>query len=330
MKRKLSILSIGVLIITSVFMVLLIYAVIHQRSINLKYINEAQSYKSKINELQNNLDVLESTNDELIENVSNLNIALLEKDELVKELKLAQDYPLMKNVVYQGSSDSGLRVYTGTKGIYLYPVRDSEIVLDITEMQENTIVNCIGVVTASNNESWGIVISNNNGNIKIGYIPLEDLIRYNDTNKSSIESIGDFHLGDRIESMIGTIDRDYYVLSDNLCIYEFPKYIYETVDEDTFSDNDYIDALVRNDFHIFSLRTDSPDYRLKSGYGVGDNADEVIEYYSRLYKIQVNDEYQLTRIIISISESEQLIMLLDTAGLADNSIVKQIELMEKD
>lgn len=330
MKSKSRVLSIGVILITSVFMVLLIYTVIHQRAVNLKLISEAQSYKSKIIELQDNLEVLESTNNELIENVSNLSIALLETEELVNELKLTSEYPSIKNVVYQSFSDSGLRVYTGTEGIYMYPVRDSEIVFDITEMQENTIVNCIGVVTANSNESWGMVISNNYGNIKIGYIPIEDLVRYNDTSKSSIESIGDFHLGDRIESMISTIDRDYYVLSDNLCIYEFPKYIYGTVDEDTFSDNDYIDAFVGNDFHIFNLRTDSPDYRLKSGYGVGDDVDEVIEFYSRLYNIEVNDEYQLTRLIISISESEQLIMLLDTAGLLDDSTVKYIELMEKD
>lgn len=247
--------------------------------------------------------------------------------------KLIQDsYSVFK---YQDSS--GLKKYNGITGTRIYPSMEApyiHLMFDEKSNPDDRIVNCIAVVYAEG-QDWGMVVNNNYGDMKIGFIPYNELEDYEEPeHESTVESIGGFELGDRIEKLIGTIDREYEVISENLCIYIFPDEAYSSDDpmQNVFSGIKTLDAFVSNEFRAWLIRTDSPQYVLRSGFRVGDRALEVLDYYrSRYQEVITNDEYMYMDFAtgtykFKLSETEEISFNIDSDSLTEESIITSIYL----
>lgn len=235
-------------------------------------------------------------------------------------------YPEIIYDSYPTPSDSGLRIYSGDIGIRSYPSDDAAIIFPASHM-DSKYLNCIATIAMGPSESWAIVMANDWGRTKIGYVPYSELERHNPEYTLSEESIGGIHIGDRIETMIGLINKDYYIVSDLEAIYIFPKYIYGTVDDETFGQNDEITSFVTNDFHISYLRTSSPDYMLSSGYGVGQNAIETLEFYKNKYKISDYDDYVAWgTYTFEIADGEYLSFDIDESELTESAKISKVYL----
>lgn len=281
---------------------------LHEDKIKLKKFSEEQS--QRIDELENI--------------VANLEEVTREANNQVAQI------PQIRNWKYQETS--GLKRYVGDTGIRAYPSLDAPIIVNKSNLiDENAILFCRAVVIAGQalhgqyGSEWGIVLMNDYGQMKAGYVPYNELEAIDYPTIEYVESIGGFHLGDRIEKMIGTLDRDYKLISENLCMYTFPDQPYESGAPHTHNNEGTIQAFVSNDFRIFLLRTNSANYVLASGYKVGDNAIEVIDYYSSLYEESNLDamtswgEYEY-----KLSETEYIAFRIDTNELNEESIIKSI------
>lgn len=126
------------------------------------------------------------------------------------------------------------------------------------------------------------------------------------------------------------LDRDYYLIYENGRIYEFPdnqsKDIVIEPIERPFSDIQTLDAFVEYTNHIGLLRTSSPEFPLKDGYKVGDNAIKVLNYYTSKYKSLDNREleYQYPGYTFILEEGHMLEFFIDTEELNQNSVIKSI------
>ena len=74
------------------------------------------------------------------------------------------------------------------------------------------------------------------------------------------------------------------------------------------------------------MRTNSPEFSLKDGYKVGDNAKEVLDFYTSKYK-PVDDpslEYGYPGYTFIIEEGYMLEFFIDTDELKENSVITSI------
>lgn len=149
-------------------------------------------------------------------------------------------------------------------------------------------------------------------NGSVGFAPMDDLVIIQEPmNKiDTVESLGGFRLGDRIEKLIGTLDRDYKVIRENGTIYSFPDDYYVAVDPlvDIFSSNRSLDVFVDEYFRTTLLRTDSPQFKLQSGFKVGDKAKEVLSYYEEHYPSY--DDAYYTKYSYQLSKMKLLVLEL--------------------
>ncbi len=278
-------------------------------------------------------DKLEKLGEEQSQRISELEDTIVKLEQLVEEANNREVLlPETSNWKYQ--EISGLKRYVGDIGIRAYPSFDAPIVVDESRLvDKNAILFCRAVVISGQvlhgqyGSEWGIVLMNDYGQMKVGYVPYNELEAIEYPTIEYVESIGGFHLGDRIEKMIGILDREYKLISENLCMYIFPDQPYGPGDPHThaMSNEPTIEAFVSNDFRIYMLRTNSTNYALGSGYKVGDNAIEVIDYYSSLYKESNLDEMMSWgEYEYELSETEYIAFWIDTLELNEESIITSI------
>lgn len=270
-----------------------------------------ENYETSIQKLEDELELQVEENKVIKEEAISTNLKL--KDLEILKLEQEAELEVLKNQVIELENSelvipetsnwkyqeaSGLRKYIGETGLRLYPSEDAPLVYGSGAFGDgNDTVFCRAVVTVPHSESsghdgraWGIVLVNNYGQTKVGYVPYDELEVIESEKLDYIEALSSFQLGDRIEKMIGTLDQDYEIKSENLCMYFF----YDEPNEGTEPINysgPTIEAFVSEDFRIWYLRTDSPKYELESGFKVGDNAMEVLDYYREHYSEEEADFY---------------------------------------
>lgn len=249
-----------------------------------------------------------------------------------EEYSFIQRYGGMKYPV-----TSGLRRYVGKEPLRIYPSSDAPFVY---EDWNPDVVELINEVSTQNKEgyfkeTWCLVLDSARG--ISGYAKRTDLITIDEKDKnythdygSGVETLGGFRVGDRIETLIGSLDRDYYLIYENGRIYEFPDNQSKEIAVDPinrpFSDIHTLDAFVGYTNYISRLRTDSPEFPLKDGYKVGDNAMKVLDYYASIYK-SLDDkelEYEYSGYTFILEKEHMLEFFIDTEELNQNSVIKSI------
>lgn len=219
---------------------------------------------------------------------------------------------------------SGIKKYIGEEPLRSYP---SSLASYVFNSYKPDIVEVINEVSCED-ENWCLVIDNNGIS---GYANGDDLVAIEkdddstNTGISETETLGGFKIGQRIETLIGLLDRDYYLIYENGRIYQFldSKEVsgVEPMDR-PFEES--LDAFVGNTNHIWRLRTDSPKFALKDGYKAGDNAMKVIKFYESKYKYSKDaDGYWYSKYTFDTGDVH-LEFLIDTEELNENSIIKYI------
>ncbi|GKX30748.1 hypothetical protein SH1V18_32280 [Vallitalea longa] len=269
------------------------------------------SYEKRIHEL-------EKENEELEREAKNFESAYNVLKGNNKEFKESlPDYRVIKY-----SEESGIRKYTGKVPLRIYPSLDAPA---LNLETKDILVNCIYSVLVDD-ITWGMVLVNNYGDAKVGFAPIEDFVKVEDSDNaiSTVESLGGFRTGDRIEKLIGTLDRDYTVISENICIYSFPDDNY--VETDAMNrpfGNKTLDTFVDNDFRVSTIRTNSPQFQLECGFKVGDRAKEVFEYFGEKYESD-EDAYMYGDYNYRLSDTEVISFYINTQELEEDSLITSI------
>ncbi|MCG8515088.1 MAG: hypothetical protein MI740_13180 [Halanaerobiales bacterium] len=192
--------------------------------------------------------------------------------ELSSATSIHENIKYMENGVVADRSRAGnivkygLKKYIGSDPLRVYPHQES--FFGFEEYEGNPIVELIRGVSSNVGPLWSLVIDHKG---RIGYVKTSELIDVPETALIQVvekESLGGFRIGDRIEKAIGTLDTEYTLIYENGRIYDF-------------SDQEFF---VNNTNQITLIRTESPQITLNSGYSVGDNALEVLEYYKARYE----------------------------------------------
>lgn len=255
------------------------------------------------------------------EDLNSVNQDISEKINKANDFSFIQSYGGQKYPVESGIrriiEDNPLRIYPSSQAPYVYGDYIPYIVEVINEV-------------ASRGESWCHVIDFNGVS---GYIQSDDMAKIDKSEEYHImssESLGGFRVGERIECIIGKLDRDYYLVYENGRIYIFPDSQQVTVDnpiDRPFTDIKNLDAFVNNTNHITFLRTDSPEYQLESGYKVGDNAIEVLNHYESKYELDDKKEgvaWYYGYDFSYVTEDGILMFRIDSEQLDNTSIITSI------
>lgn len=247
--------------------------------------------------------------------------------------------------VYHGMkwpATSGVRRYIGKEPLRIYPDAKAPFVYENYKPQVVELINEVqGIVSAEEYKAgnfkepgtWCLVLDSYGVS---GYAQRSDLVPLKPEDEEyardfghGLETLGGFKVGDRVETLIGRLDRDYYLIYENGRIYEFPDSKYDrSVDPmDRFSAGwGSLDAFVWYDNHVTLLRTDSPEFKLKDGSKVGDNAAKLLKQYESKYKYFTGDptHYQYSKYTFEIEEGHHLQFYIDTEELTPSSVIKSI------
>lgn len=246
-------------------------------------------------------------------------------DELKDSLEgLSQDNSkLPEYTIFKHPELSGLRVYDGSSPIKVYPSASAENLLDMNEVSIEMVVNCRGVVDCEGKE-WGMVLFSRSG-LVVGFVEYSALSEVvDDELPVTVEALGGFKLGDRIEKYIGILDRDYVMLYENGPIYIFndeasdPKGGHNRV----FSGDQSIDVFPDEYFRTWLVRTNSPQFPLNCGYKVGDNAKEVLDYFTLNY--EESDNHWWGEVCYQLTENENISFRLSQGDELEERVIESI------
>lgn len=229
---------------------------------------------------------------------------------------------------------SGIRRYIGEEPLRIYPHSKAPYTYEDYKPEIVELVNEVGM----DRETWCLVLDSRGVS---GYVKRSDLITideekdeiYSRDYGNGIETLGGYRVGERIETLIGILDRDYYLAYENGRIYEFPdnrsKDIVVEPMNRLFSEICSLDAFVGYTNKISRLRTDSPEFPLQDGYKVGDNAVEVLNFYDSKYK-RLDDEkkalYLYSGYTFILEEGHMMEFLIDTEELNPSSVITSISI----
>jgi len=243
-----------------------------------------------------------------------------------RKYSFVQGYHGMKYPVASGLrkyiGKEPLRIYPNSKAPYVYEDYKPEVVELINEVQ-------------SNQDTWCLILDSKGIS---GYVLRSDLKMINEEEKNSIdyridtETLGGFKLGDRIETLIGRLDQDYYLIYENGRIYEFPDEkkgeMIDPIDR-PFSETCSLEAFVGETNHVNRLRTDSPEFPLEDGYKVGDNAIEVLDFYASKYDYLDDPEmdYRHSGYRFNLNNGNILEFTIDSEELNQSSVIASISIV---
>ncbi|WP_243109294.1 MULTISPECIES: hypothetical protein [unclassified Dehalobacter] len=229
---------------------------------------------------------------------------------------------------------SGIRRYIGEDPLRIYPNSNAPYIYEDYKPEVVELINEVGM----NRETWCLVLDSRGVS---GYVNRSDLIpidedkdeKYSRDYGNGIETLGGYKVGERIETLIGILDRDYYLAYENGRIYEFPdnhsKDIVVEPMNRLFSEIRSLDAFVGYTNRIRRLRTDSPEFPLQDGYKVGDNAVKVLNYYDSKYQ-RLDDEkkalYQYSGYTFILEEGHMMEFFIDTEELNQISVITSISI----
>lgn len=240
-----------------------------------------------------------------------------------------QNYHGMKYPV-----ESGIRRYIGEEPFRVYPNSNAPYMNDNRISGAVELINEVG----SEGDTWCLVLDSKGAS---GYVHSDQLIAideddefYSSEYRSGNETLGDFRLGDRIETLIGSLDRDYYLAYENGRIYVFPEYGTEKLDDPSkrlYSGIRTLHAFVDYTNHVSYLRTNSPEFALSDGHKVGDKAEVVLEHYSSKFEafdisewFNWNPDYAF-----DLGDGTNLGFWIDTEAMDQSSVIVRIELINQ-
>lgn len=279
--------------------------------------NKTDTTTIQVNQLNEEIDMLKQDLENMIDENEELKLKI--KDDQ-QEFTFIEGYNGLK---YPGSS--GLRRYIGEEPLRIYPNSKAPYNMEYKPL----VVELINEVI-SGEETWCLVLDSNGVS---GYVERNNLITISEEDEdfyynygSTIETIGGFGIGDRIEKIIGTLNRDYYLAYENGRIYEFP----ENNNQREESNEYHLSAGVGNTNIVQSLMTNSSEFQLKDDYKVGDNAKNTLEFYESKYDY-VNEEefgYHINEstFIFTISPKQFLQFKINSERLNSDSIISRISL----
>lgn len=225
---------------------------------------------------------------------------------------------------------SGLRKYIGEEPLRIYPNSKAPYVYEEYKPEIVELINEVGM----KKEKWCLVLDSKGVS---GYAHSSDLVTIDEEKidshdyGSGIETLGGFKVGDRIETLLGLLERDYCLIYENGRIYQFPDNKSEEVINHInpidipFSNIHSLDAFVRDTNRVSRLRTDSSEFPLVDGYKVGDDANEVLNFYASKYDYLDDNEFGwYSEYTYIIEDGHMLEFKIDTEKLNENSIIASI------
>jgi len=230
---------------------------------------------------------------------------------------------------------SGIRRYIGEEPLRIYPNSEAPFVYENYKPVIVELINEVALLGKQKQENWCLVLDSRGVS---GYVQRTDLVKVDENDEyiskdygNGLESLGGFKVGDRIETLIGLLDRDYYLIYENGRIYQFPDNKSKEISDPIyrpFSDINSLDVFVGYANRIGRLRTDSSEFSLKDGYKVGDNAIKVLDYYSSKYnKFDDTNSYWPSGYAFVLEENHMLVFSIDTEELTTNSVISAIEIV---
>ncbi len=251
--------------------------------------------------------------------------------------KSQKDYSFIKR--YHGRKyppASGLRRYIGEEPLRIYPSSKAPYVYGDYKPEVVEMINEVEMMSEvkGNQETWCLVIDSMGVS---GYAHRSDLKRIDEEAANSngygtaIETLGGFKVGDRIETLIGMLDQDYYLIYENSRIYVFLDDKNEEImdpKDRPFSDTHSLDAFVGDTKHISRIRTDSSKFPLKDGYKVGDNAMEVVDFYASKYDYIDNPDlyYRYSEYTFILEDGHMLEFRINSEELNQSSVITSISI----
>ena len=164
---------------------------------------------------------------------------------------------------------SGIRRYIGKEPLRIYPNIKAPYIYENYKPVVVELINEVG----TGKDTWCLVLDSRGIS---GYAQRTDLVKLEEQDEymardygTGLETLGGFKVGDRIETLIGLMDRDYYLIYENGRIYQFPDNNSEEVSDPIyrpFSGINTLDAFVGYGNRVTHLRTNSPEFPLKDGY----------------------------------------------------------------
>lgn len=290
---------------------------------------------NKFNALNTDYNKLNEEHQQLIsdyEELTNPQKAMTEKvNEITNESNTyIQRYNGMKYPV-----TSGIRRYIGKEPLRIYPNSEAPFIYENYKPVIVELINEVTLLGKQKPENWCLVLDSRGVS---GYAQRADLVVVDENDEyiskdygNGLETLGGFKVGDRIETLIGLLDRDYYLIYENGRIYQFPdnqsKQVSDPINR-PFSEINSIDVFVGYANRIGRLRTDSPEFPLKDGYKVGDNAIKVMDFYSSKYKkLDDANSYWPSGYTFVLEENHMLVFSIDTEELNQNSVISNIEII---
>ncbi len=191
----------------------------------------------------------------------------------------------------KGPKLSGIFAYTSGEPFRIYPSADAPYTYPPEETAGEVIVQVYGTVSAGG-ELWCSVVDDNGrcGFVLPAALRLLSAEEDDPADYACGETLGGFTLGERIETLIGTLDTEYQLAYENGRIYLF--YEPGTVNADfnglpkpemVGAGVGLLDAFCDQYNRVTLLRTDNPAVKLSGGYAVGDNMKKAVAYYTEKY-----------------------------------------------
>lgn len=256
----------------------------------------------------------------------------------------SENYSFIK--MYRGMKypePSGMREYVGDEPLRIYPSSMAPYVYGDWKPQYVEVLNQVRTQKEDGMEegTWHLVLDLTSG--ISGYTNSANLKKvdpeegnYLKGDGNPVETLGGFKVGDRIETLIGLLDRDYYLIYENGRIYSFPDNQSQDLEIDPverpFSNLHTLDAFAGyNNNYVVQLRTNSPEFPLKSGYKVGDKAKEVLNHYSGKYRPLGEEEFGYgypEKHAFVLTEDLAVGFRIDTEELQEDSIITSIQLVK--
>lgn len=225
----------------------------------------------------------------------------------------------------------GLKWYSGEMPLKMFPYSDAENIAE--GIQSN--VDVITVVTNKEGEDWALVEvieptpfgENTYGYIKVEYVDEAKDSSYPESSVQIPINIKGVTIGDISEKVIAHYGRDYIELNgfDGGFLHYGGAVRSEISNNYTLRPG--IDIFIdRQNKKVWGLRVEIEGYNTGAGFGVGSNALEAVNYYKKLFPMNIEKriDRSLADTTFDLGNGYFMEFILDTDELNANSIITRI------
>jgi len=277
-------------------------------------VQDVNTYKTKIQELEEKIKQLEEENESKAERIREINRRIVELETIDYQDNLEKYYYRQDKVQNQ----LGYKRYEGDEPLRAFPYSNAP------EVNKGSPADVRVVATVKNkyDDNWALVEfyerrKNNYGFVKAEY--LKDYENIDDDTPDNIPiGMEGIHIGDMIEKAVVELGTDYAEIKE----LNMPGgFICYDQGLDIFYD--------RLTHKIWYIRTSEEGNLTSEGYGVGDNAKEAVDYYKTNYSMNMKEEvirFDESASYFNLGNDYVLKLDIDMEDLTEESVIKRIDI----